>query len=328
MIRPFWGIVRANLKGTPTGKEGARVALAPTEYVLRVDGIELAVSNPFKPLWPEAGVNKLGYIQYLMEVSPYLLPYTRNRLLTVIRYPHGIHDKHFFQKNLPDYAPEWIATKRWENTRYPLLNDLPALIWMANQAALEWHVSFHLADDEMPTELVFDLDPSTPEFEPAAEAALYLKEVLDELQLPSFVKTSGASGLQVYIPIERRYSFEQTRTVSQFISSYLVQQHPQLLTMERKVKDRGNKLYIDYLQHWRGKTLPAPYSTRARPEATETNGRPVSAAARPFRSDVARSDPACSETEVILCTRGQHTTDWKSLWNLCYTGRRSKMVKG
>jgi bifunctional non-homologous end joining protein LigD len=246
----------------------SQVALAPTEYVLRADGKELTVSNPFKPLWPEAEVNKLGYIQYLMEVSPSLLPYTKNRLLTVIRYPHGIHDKHFFQKNLPDYAPEWIATKRWENTLYPLCNDLPTLIWMANQAALEWHVSFHLADDEIPTELVFDLDPSTPEFEPAAQAAIYLKEVLDELRLPSFVKTSGASGLQVYIPIERRYSFEQTRTVSQFVSSYLVQQHPELFTMERKVKDRGSKLYIDYLQHWRGKTLPAPYSTRARPEAT------------------------------------------------------------
>ncbi len=244
------------------------MAVASTEYMLKVGDKELTITNPMKPLWPEANVTKLHYIQYLIEVSRYMLPYMENRLLTVIRYPHGIHDKHFYQKNLPEYAPDWIATQRWEGTLYPLCNDLPTLIWMANQAALEWHVSFHLAHDESPTELVFDLDPSTPSFEPVREAALYLKEVLDQLQLPAYVKTSGASGLQVYIPIERRYTFEQTRQVSQFIATYLVQKHPDLLTIERIVKNRGTKLYIDYLQHWRGKTLAAPYSPRAKPEAS------------------------------------------------------------
>ncbi|MFY0546113.1 non-homologous end-joining DNA ligase [Brevibacillus sp. H7] len=244
------------------------MSIAASEYALRVDDKELIISNPQKPLWPEAGVTKLHYIHYLIEVSAYLLPYMKDRLLTVIRYPHGIHEKHFYQKNLPDYAPGWIATKHWEGTLYPLCNDLPTLIWMANQAALELHVSFHLGHDETPTDLVFDLDPSTPSFEPVREAALHLKEVLDQLQLPAYVKTSGASGLQVYIPIERRYSFAETRQVSQFIATYLVEKYPNLLTIERLVKNRGTKLYIDYLQHWRGKTLAAAYSARARPEAT------------------------------------------------------------
>jgi len=244
------------------------MSVASTEYVLQLADKQVTITNPHKPLWPEANVTKLDYIRYLIDVSPYLLPYMKNRLLTVIRYPHGIHDKHFYQKNLPDYAPDWIATKRWEGTLYPLCNDLPTLIWMANQAALEWHVSFHLAEDETPTELVFDLDPSTPSFEPVREAAMYLKEVLDELQLPAYVKTSGASGLQVYVPIELRYRFEETRHVSQFIATYLVNKHPTLLTIERIVKNRGTRLYIDYLQHWRGKTLAAPYSTRAKPDAT------------------------------------------------------------
>ncbi|NGQ93868.1 DNA polymerase domain-containing protein [Brevibacillus sp. SYP-B805] len=238
------------------------------EYTLTVEDKQLSISNPDKPLWPEAGVTKLAYIQYLMTVAPVLLPYTRNRLLTVIRYPHGIHDKSFYQKNLPAYAPEWIPTHTWESTRYPLLNDLPTLVWLANQAALEWHVSFHEAGNEIPTELVFDLDPSTPEFGPVQQAALRLKELLDELQLPSYVKTSGASGLQVYVPIERRYSFAQTRLVGEFVARYLTARYPRELTIERLIKNRGTKLYIDYLQHWRGKTLPAPYSTRAKPEAT------------------------------------------------------------
>lgn len=94
------------------------------------------------------------------------------------------------------------------------------------------------------------------------------KEVLDELQLPSYVKTSGASGLQVYIPIETRYSFHQTRQIGQFVATYLTEKHPRKFTVERLIKNRGTKLYIDYLQHWRGKTLPAPYTTRAKEQAT------------------------------------------------------------
>ncbi|MEJ8544408.1 non-homologous end-joining DNA ligase [Brevibacillus borstelensis] len=243
----------------------------PTEaadITVAIEGRELTITNPSKPLWPEANVTKWDYIRYLMEVAAPFLAYTKDRLLTVIRYPHGIHDKHFYQKNIPEYAPDWIASSVWENTTYPLCNDMATVVWMANQAALEWHVSFHLAADEMPTELVFDLDPSTPEFAPVAETALLLKELLDELQLPSVVKTSGATGLQLYIPIERRYTFEETRQVGHFLATYLVEKRPDLITLERLVKNRGTKLYIDYLQPWRGKTLTAPYSTRARKEAT------------------------------------------------------------
>lgn len=244
------------------------MSMATKEYEITLDGHTMTITNPYKPLWPEANVTKLDYIRYLLLVSAPMLMYTRNRLLTVIRYPHGIHDKHFYQKNIPDYAPAWIDTQEWENTRYVLCNDQATLVWMANQAALEWHVSFHLIQDEVPTELVFDLDPSTDDFAVVIESALLLKELLDELRLPAVIKTSGASGLQLYVPIERRYTFEQTRQVGHFIASYLVEKHPRFLTMERLVKNRGTKLYIDYLQHWRGKTLAAPYSTRARTQAT------------------------------------------------------------
>lgn len=244
------------------------MVVTAAEYRITAEGKELKITHPDKPLWPEAGISKLQYLQYLITVAPYMLPFTKDRLLTVIRYPHGIQGHSFFQKNLPDYAPKWIPTCIWEDTRYPLLNDLPTLIWLANQAALEWHVSFHPYNSEEPTELVFDLDPSTPDFHVVAEVALKLKGLLDELQLPAYVKTSGASGLQIYVPIKAGYTFQQTRRVSEFIAKYMTKTYPQLVTIERMVKKRGEKLYIDYLQHWRGKTLPAPYSTRARPEAT------------------------------------------------------------
>lgn len=242
---------------------------APTkEYELTIDGHTLSITNPYKPLWPDAEVTKLDYIRYLLIVAKPMLAYAKDRLLTVIRYPHGITDKHFYQKNTPDYAPAWIQTHTWENVRYALCNNEATLIWMANQAALEWHVSFHLAKNEIPTELVFDLDPSTDDFSVVIQSAMLVKELLDELHLPSHVKTSGSSGLQIYVPIELRYTFEQTRQVGYFLASYLVSKHPELLTIERMVKNRGSKLYIDYLQHWRGKTLPAPYSPRAKEKAT------------------------------------------------------------
>ncbi|MGG0793913.1 non-homologous end-joining DNA ligase [Brevibacillus laterosporus] len=244
------------------------MAIATKEYRLDIEGKELVITNPDKPLWPKAGVTKLIYLQYLIQMAPYLLPYTTDRFLTVIRYPHGVEDKSFYQKNLPDYAPEWIPRAVDGSITYALLNDTATLIWMANQAVLEWHIAFHTYQQEWPTELVFDLDPSTPEFRDAIEASLYLKEILDELQLNSYPKTSGASGIQVYIPIQPGYAFEQTRKVGEFICNYLTQKHPKTLTIERLTKNRGTKLYLDYLQHWRGKTLPAPYTTRAKELAT------------------------------------------------------------
>ncbi|QDX95057.1 DNA polymerase domain-containing protein [Brevibacillus laterosporus] len=244
------------------------MAVATKEYHLDIDGKELIITNPDKPLWPKAGVTKLIYLQYLIQMAPYLLPYTTDRFLTVIRYPHGVGDKSFYQKNLPNYAPDWIPRAVDGTITYALLNDVATLVWMANQAVLEWHIAFHTSQQEWPTELVFDLDPSTPDFDDAIEASLYVKEILDELQLISYPKTSGASGIQVYIPIQSGYSFEQTRKVGEFICNYLTQKYPQKLTIERLTKNRGTKLYLDYLQHWRGKTLPAPYTTRAKELAT------------------------------------------------------------
>lgn len=239
-------------------------------FITRVDQRDIHITNPDKVMWPEAGVTKWEYIQYLILISPYLLPYTENRLLTTIRYPDGIHGKSFYQKNIPSYAPQWLPTYTWRDNRYILLNDRASLVWVANQASLELHVSFHLyRNEDIPTEIVFDLDPmDLDDFTHVCEVALYLKEILDSLGLQSVAKTSGASGLQVYVPIAPGYTFEQTRRISSFIARYLSEKHPQLITLERMVKKRGKKLYFDYLQHWKGKTLPAPYSVRARPQAS------------------------------------------------------------
>lgn len=231
---------------------------------IMIGGREVAITNPDKYMWPKYKVRKIDFIKYLLDVSSYILPYIRNRLITTIRFPDGVCGKSFYQKNKPDYAPDWLPSYRYAETEYMIINDPASLIYLGNQACLEIHTSFHRIPGEEPAELVFDLDPSIHDFSMVIEAALCIKEELDQLQITSLIKTSGATGLQIYVPLKRGHTFEETRKFGSFFGKYLSEKYPRLFTIERMVKKRGRLIYFDYLQHWRGKTLIAPYSTRAR----------------------------------------------------------------
>ncbi|KKM09447.1 DNA polymerase [Clostridiales bacterium PH28_bin88] len=233
--------------------------------VVRVDDKQINISNPDKPLWPEPRITKFDYINYLLSVSDFLLPYTRNRLLMIWCYPDGIGSKRIVRKAMPEFAPDWIPRAFFKDKQWILLNDRATLVWVANLAALELHVPFdtylHI---NYPTELVFDLDPMDVEnFDLVREVALELEELLYSLGLFCVLKTSGATGLQIYVPIEPKYPFEDARKINEFIAKYMVEKNPTKITLERVVKKRGKKLYFDYLQLWKMRTLPAPYSVRA-----------------------------------------------------------------
>ncbi|HJV46404.1 MAG TPA: non-homologous end-joining DNA ligase [Bacillota bacterium] len=240
------------------------------DFELEIEGKVVHITNPKKALWPELEIHKLDYIRYLIEMAPYILPYTTNRLLTTIRFPNGIHGKSFYQKNVPEHAPEWLQVYSYRDTNYIVASNLPTLVWLGNQASLELHVTFNLINQpSQPTELVFDLDPTDVEdYSLVLETSCRIKEILDSLGLYSQPKTSGATGIQIYLPIATRYSYEETRQLNKFIAQYIEGKYPHLVTLERLVKNRGTKLYFDYLQHWEGKTLPAPYSARARTAAS------------------------------------------------------------
>lgn len=240
-----------------------------------VEGKKIEIINPQKVMWDVPVITKIEYIQYLLTVSAHLLAYTGDRLLTMIRFPDGIKGKSFYQKEIPDYAPAWLSRVKSGDKEWILLNDAAALVWVANQAALELHVSFNkyeIGAEDFPSELVFDLDPMEEDnFSLVQEVALITKEVLDSFGLLSVPKTSGATGMQIYVPIEPKYTYAQTRLVNEFIARYIAEKYPYQVTLERSVKKRGKLLYFDYLQLWRGRTLPVPYSVRARA------GAPVSA---------------------------------------------------
>lgn len=251
---------------------------------IAIEDKEIVLTNPHKVLWPEVGVTKLDYIQYLIHISPYLLPYTKNRLLMMWRFPDGIEASRIVQKSVPQHAPAWIPRAFYKDKFYILLNDLATLVWVANYAAIELHVPFTRHDQpDTPTDIAFDLDPSVPDaFETVLDVALQLHDVLNSLGLANYAKTSGATGLQIFVPIQPQYTFEQTRKITKFIAQYLLQKMPKLVTLERSVKNRGDKLYIDYLQLWKMRTLSAVYSVRATAKASVSTPVTWSEIARGF----------------------------------------------
>lgn len=232
---------------------------------------KVTITHPHKLLWKTGSIQKLHYLRYLRKIAPFMLPFLSQRALTVIRYPHGMFGEPFFQKNCPDYAPDFIETFDYDGIRSIMCNDLNALIWLGNQLAIEFHLPFQkVTSEHYVSEIVFDLDPpSQKDFPLAVKAALMMKEIFDTLSLTSFIKTSGNKGLQVYIPLgEKQYTWEETRLFTSFIAQFLVSQQPDLFTVERLKKKRKGKLYIDYVQHAEGKTIIAPYSVRGNRDAT------------------------------------------------------------
>ncbi|WP_374721030.1 DNA ligase D [Peribacillus tepidiphilus] len=224
---------------------------------------DVSITSKEKPIWD--GINKAHYLTVLRDISTWLLFYLQNRPLTVIRYPHGIFDERFFQKNCPNYAPKFIQTYKEDDTDYILCNDLKTLLWLGNQLAIEFHIPFQEAGETKPSEIVLDLDPEDEnQFQSAIKAALLLKDALDNLSLQSFIKTSGNRGLQIHIPLPKNtFSYLDTRIFTNFLSDWLIQHAPEAFTVERLKKNRGNRLYLDFVQHAEGKTIIAPYSPRA-----------------------------------------------------------------
>jgi bifunctional non-homologous end joining protein LigD len=235
-----------------------------TAEIVNIEGNDIRISNPEKLLWPNQKISKVQYLEKLLILAPFLLRYCRDRYLTTIRFPDGISKKSFYQKNCPEPKPDFVETALFNDINYVHLNSLSTLIWLGNLASLEFHPSFNYIEDPLPAEWLIDIDPSLEDEPRIAEAAWIVGETLRSLNIESIPKTSGATGIQIYVPILRGYTFEQLRKIGLFVGKYVTEQHPKLFTLERLKKHRGDLIYFDYLQHWHGKTLSAPYTPRAR----------------------------------------------------------------
>lgn len=227
---------------------------------------EIKFTNPDKILWKKTNLSKESFISYLAQISSFMLPFLENRLLTTIRFPNGVDGESFFQKNCPDYAPSFIKTIKIEDIKYIICNDLSTLLWLGNQSAIEFHVPFEKINCNDPLEIVFDLDPPNKDAFPLAiKAAIELRQIFESFKIKSYPKVSGSKGLQIHIPLNNiSLSYDDTRIFTSFIANYLIEKYPDDFTIERFKKNRGNRLYIDYVQHAKGKTIVCPYSARGK----------------------------------------------------------------
>ena len=252
----------------------------------------VTVTNAGKVFWPDEGYTKSDLIAYYEAVAPWLLPYLTDRPLVLTRYPDGIAGKSFFQKDAPEWTPSWVRTERIHasdvdrDIDYFVVDDLETLRYVVNLGTIPLHLwSSRLSSLDHPDWLVLDLDPKGAPFTDVVKVARALHGILDELELTSYVKTSGATGLHIFLPLGARYDFDVTRTFARLLATMGVEAEPAISTIARPLHARGGKVYIDFGQNGRGQTVVAPFSARPLP------GAPVSCPLR-WEEVTAKLDPA------------------------------------
>ena len=232
-------------------------------------------SNLDKILFPKVGVTKGQVIEYYIKVAPRMLEILADRTIVLTRYPNGVDEKGFYEKDAPKGMPEWVKTVKIHSetakrdVNYILVNDLDTLIWLANLAAIEIHMPLSRVDArEKPDFVLFDIDPEPPAtFEDAITIALLVKEKLDQVGLQSYVKTSGKKGFHIVIPILRECTYRVTREFAHIIGKHLTKE-TDLVVSEFYDTKKPSKVFMDYTQNSHGKTMVIPYGLRATPKAT------------------------------------------------------------
>jgi bifunctional non-homologous end joining protein LigD len=227
------------------------------------------ITNRAKVFWPAEGYTKGDLVDYYRDVAPLLLPYLRDRPVVLTRYPDGIAGKSFFQQDAPAFTPPWIPTARVDSKdagreiNHLVVNDVEALAYVVNLGTIPLHVwASRLGALDRPDWLVLDLDPKGAPFASVVTVALGLHRILDVIELPGYVKTSGATGLHILVPLGARYTHEEARTFARLLALVGVQAMPRIATIARPLHSRGGKVYIDFGQNGQGKTIVAPYSVR------------------------------------------------------------------
>ncbi len=255
--------------GAREGGEGAPMPVTD-------DSVDRTVhfTNLDKELWPEMGYTKGDLIDYYRAAWEWIEPYLGDRCLVLTRYPDGIHGKSFYQKNAPDWAPDWVRTESvWSESSekpidYFVVEDLETLLYVANSAAIPLHVwSSRIATIDQPDWCILDLDPKGAPFGDVVKVARVIRDVCDEIELPTYVKTSGSSGLHVLVPLGQQCDYEQSRQLGHLLAQVVVTELPEIATITRTIRDREGRVYVDFLQNRRGQLLVAPFSVRPVPEA-------------------------------------------------------------
>jgi len=249
--------------------------------IRKICGHDLKFTHLSKIYWPEDGVTKRDMFNYYYQVAEYILPYLKDRPMSLNRFPNGIHGSSFYQKDIKGKAPDWITktfpytTSDGEHKEYLVGSDEAVLLWMASLGCIEMNPWFsRIQSPDNPDYCVIDLDPDKNTFDQVIEAALEVKKVLDAIDVPSYCKTSGSTGMHIYIPTGAKYSYDQTQMFAKIVVSLVHKQIPDYTSLERMIANRKGKMYLDFLQNRPGATIAGPYSLR--PKIGATVSMPVS----------------------------------------------------
>ena len=243
--------------------------------VRKICGHELKFTHLSKVYWPEDGVTKRDMFNYYYQVAEYILPYLKDRPMSLNRFPNGIHGPSFYQKDVKGKAPDWITktfpytTSEGEHKEYLVGSDESYLLWMASLGCIEMNPWFsRVQSPDNPDYCVIDLDPDKNTFDQVIAAALEVKKVLDAIDVPSYCKTSGSTGMHIYIPLGAKYDYDQSQMFARLVVGIVHKQIPDYTSLERMVAKRNGKMYLDFLQNRPGATIAGPYSLRPKPGAT------------------------------------------------------------
>ena len=255
-----------------------RIPTDENNVTLSVRGRDVKLTKLSKPFWPDLDITKRDLLQYYADVSSVLLPHLKDRAMVMKRYPHGAYGDFFFMKRAPSPRPEWIETCSIEHESgniidFPMIQDLAALLWVINLGCIDLNQWYARCDDvDRPDYLHFDLDPvkgeTTTPFEKVIETAQVVHEALDTLKMPNYAKTTGSSGIHIYIPIVRGPTQKTVWTFAKELARILEARNPKLITAEYRVAKRpAGRVLVDYNQNAWGRTLASVYSVRPKPHA-------------------------------------------------------------
>lgn len=261
---------------SPPKSKAKKTLLNPKDetQVRKICGHDLKFTNLSKLYWPEDGVSKRDMFNFYYQMADYILPYLKDRPQSLNRFPGGIHGQSFYQKDVKGKAPDWVKTFPYvngedEHKEYLVGADEATLLWMASLGCIEMNPWFsRIQSPDQPDYCVIDLDPDKNTFDQVIEAALEVKKVCDAIDVPSFCKTSGSTGMHIYIPLNAKYSYDQSQMFARIIVNIVHKALPAYTSLERMIAKRNGKMYLDFLQNRPGATIAGPYSLRPKPGAT------------------------------------------------------------
>jgi len=246
------------------------------EQLITIDGHDLKLTNLNKIYWPKEKITKGEMIRYYYDIADYMMPYMKDRPQSLNRFPDGINGESFYHKNMGGKVDKWLKTFRrvsesdnGEPKDFLICTNTASLIYMANLGCIEmnpWHS--RVQSPHYPDWCVIDLDPGNISFEKVIETARVVHEVLESLQVPSYPKTSGSTGIHIYIPLGAKYNYEQSKQLAELIANMVHEELPSFTSLVRSPQKRPDKIYLDYLQNRPIQTICAPYSVRPKPGAT------------------------------------------------------------